>query len=149
MNYTDNIFLTIFSLKYSCQWRRNNWIKVNIITSCSNPYSFVIGETSLKCGNRKHCGRAIMVKGHTKVTPWHGTLTSPNQCHSQVSCSYTLHFVRYSLDKAWCRFLNNLMFTFWPKRHLYYPKQIPQKDRQRLWEKMGPCIHNAIIFFPN
>ena len=39
------------------------------------------------------------VKGQIKVTPWRGTHTPSNQCPHQVSTSYTLRSLRYSLDK--------------------------------------------------
>ena len=39
-------------------------------------------------------GHYSKVKGQTKVTP-----TPLNQCPYQVSTSYTLRFLRYSLDK--------------------------------------------------
>ena len=38
-------------------------------------------------------------QGQIKVRPWRCTPTTPNQCPYQVSTSYTLRFLRYSLDK--------------------------------------------------
>ena len=38
-------------------------------------------------------------QGQIKVTPWHCTPTTPNQCPHQVSTSYTLRFLRYGPDK--------------------------------------------------
>ena len=44
-------------------------------------------------------GHYNKVKGQIKVTAWCCTPTHPYQCPYQVSTSYTLQFLRYSLDK--------------------------------------------------
>ena len=76
-------------------------VKVHVIISYSNPYIFVIREIF---SNREV--ENILAKPTSKDTPWsHHYYVSqlqsyiPDQCPYQVSNSYTLRYLRYSLDK--------------------------------------------------
>ena len=52
----------------------------------------------IKTGCRKHSGTP-KVKGHTKITLYHYSLTTSNQNTWQAAISYTLWFLKYSLNK--------------------------------------------------